>query len=142
SSQALVKGKTVLVAEAGRSGVVAPSDLTALVEGSLSVLGELKMIPRKVVPVRNPTWLNGAAPRITAKAPGVFLAAVARDTRVKKGQVLGHTTDFLGRPTGDVKSEVDGLVTFIRGVPSMWTGATLATVLPVMTKPEPWKAPK
>src|SRR5215831_2710781 len=116
SSQALVKGKTVL--------------------------GELKMIPRSVVRVKNPVWLNGAAPRITAKQPGVFLAAVARDTRVTKGQVLGHTTDFLGRPTGDVVSEIDGLVTFIRGVPSMWTGATLATVLPVMAKPEPWKAPQ
>ncbi len=142
SSQALVKGKTVLVAEAGRSGVVAPSDLTALVEGSLNVLGELKMIPRKVTPVKNPVWLSGASPRITAKEPGVFLAVVSRDTRVKKGQVLGQMTDFLGRPTGDVKSEIDGLVTFIRGVPSMWTNATLATVLPVMTTPEPWKAPK
>jgi uncharacterized protein len=38
SSQALVRGKTVLVAEAGRSGVVAPSDITALVDGSLNVL--------------------------------------------------------------------------------------------------------
>jgi predicted deacylase len=142
SSQALVKGKTVLVAEAGRSGVVAPEDVAALVNGSLNVLGELKMIQRTVTPVRNPVWLSGASPRITAKEPGVFSAAVARDTRVKKGQVLGHTTDFLGRPTGDVTSEIDGLVTFIRGVPSMWSGATLATVLPVLTKPEPWKAPK
>ena len=141
SSQALVKGKTVLVAEAGRSGVVTPSDVNALVNGSLNVLGELKMISRPVVPVKNPVWLAGASPRITAKQPGVFSAAVARDTRVKKGQVLGYMTDFLGRPMGDVRSEIDGLVTFIRGVPSMWTGATLATVLPVLAKPEPWKAP-
>jgi predicted deacylase len=142
SSQALVKGKTVLVAEAGRSGVVTPADVSALVNGSLNVLGELKMISRTVVPVKNPVWLSGASPRITAKQPGVFSAAVARDTRVKKGQILGHMTDFLGRPIGDVRSEIDGLVTFIRGVPSMWTGATLATVLPVLTKPEPWKAPQ
>jgi predicted deacylase len=141
SSQALVKGKTVLVAEAGRSGVVTPADVNALVNGSLNVLGELKMISRAVVPVKNPVWLSGASPRIIAKQPGVFSAAVARDTRVKKGQVLGHMTDFLGRPIGDVRSEIDGLVTFIRGVPSMWTGATLATVLPVLAKPEPWKAP-
>jgi uncharacterized protein len=142
SSQALVKGKTVVVAEAGRSGVVAPSDITALVNGSLNILGALKMIARPVQPVKNPMWLSGASPRITAKEPGVFSAAIARDTRVKKGQVLGHTTDFLGRPTGDVVSEIDGLVTFIRGVPSMWSGATLATVLPILAKPEPWKAPK
>jgi len=142
SSQALVKGKTVLVAEAGRSGVVTPADVNALINGSLNVLGELKMIPRTVAIVKNPVWLSGASPRITAKQAGVFSAAVARDTRVKKGQILGHMTDFLGRPIGDVRSEIDGLVTFIRGVPSMWTGATLATVLPVLTKPEPWKAPQ
>jgi len=142
SSQALVKGKTVLVAEAGRSGVVTPADVNALINGSLNVLGELKMIPRTVVPVKNPVWLSGASPRITAKQAGVFSAAVARDTRVKKGQILGHMTDFLGRPIGDVRSEIDGLVTFIRGVPSMWTGATLATVLPVLARPEPWKAPQ
>jgi hypothetical protein len=43
-----VRGKTVLVAEAGRSGVVAPSDVMALVDGSLNVLGELKMITRPI----------------------------------------------------------------------------------------------
>jgi len=62
SSQALVRGKTVLVAEAGRSGVVAPSDITALADGSLIVLGELKMLDRLVHPVARPIWLDGAAP--------------------------------------------------------------------------------
>ena len=54
SSQALIRGKTVLVAEAGRSGVVAPSDITALVEGSLNVLGQLQMLQRQVHRVANP----------------------------------------------------------------------------------------
>src|SRR5947209_10007511 len=40
SGQALSRGKTVLVAEAGRSGVVAASDVKSLVDGSLDVLGE------------------------------------------------------------------------------------------------------
>ena len=47
----------------------------------------------------------------------------------------------LGRRTGEVRSPIDGLVTFIRGVPSMWPRATLANVLPVLAKPAPWKAP-
>src|SRR5690349_9437914 len=46
SSQALVRGKTVLVAEAGRSGIVAPSDVKALVDGSLNVLAALHMLDR------------------------------------------------------------------------------------------------
>ena len=43
-----------------------------------------------------------------------------------------HIRDFLGRPTGDVTAGIDGLVTFVRGVPSMWVGATLANILPVL----------
>jgi len=141
SSQALVKGKTVLVAEAGRSGVVAPTDLTALVEGSLNVLGALKMLARTVRPVHAPVWLAGAGARVAAKGAGVFFASVARDTRVTKGQIVGHTTDLLGRPTGDVQAPIDGLVTFIRGVPSMWTGATLVNIAPILPSPGEWKKP-
>ena len=142
SGQALVRGKTVLVAEAGRSGVVTPSELNALVEGSLNVLGELGMLQRTVHRVVRPVWLDGGMPgaRVAADSAGVFLAAVPRDTRVKKGQVVGHTTDFLGRPTGDVHAPNDGLVTFIRGVPSMWPKATLVNVLPILPTPAPWRA--
>jgi predicted deacylase len=142
SGQALVRGKTVLVAEAGRSGIVAPADLSALVEGSLNVLGELKMLPRKPAHVQHPTWLAGAGARVAADSAGVFFPSVARDTRVTKGQVVGHTTDFVGRPTGDVRAPIDGLVTFIRGVPSMWPRATLVNVAPVLKEPPPWAAPK
>ena len=139
SGQALVRGKTVLVAEAGRSGVVAPSDLAALVDGSLNVLAALKMLQRHATPVRHPVWLDGAGARLAADSAGVFIASVDRDARVTKGQLLGYTTDFLGRKTGEVRSPIDGLVTFIRGVPSMCPRATLVNVLPVLTAPKPWR---
>ncbi|MGE5098420.1 MAG: succinylglutamate desuccinylase/aspartoacylase family protein [Deltaproteobacteria bacterium] len=142
SGQALVRGKTVLVAEAGRSGTVDATDLNALVEGSLNVLGELRMISRPVRRVQHPTWLAGAGARVAADSAGVFLPSVARDTRVTKGQIVGHTTDFLGRPTGDIRAPIDGLVTFIRGVPSMWPRATLVNIAPVLANPGPWTAPK
>jgi len=86
-------------------------------------------------------WLDGAGPRIAADSAGVFIASVDRDARVTKGQLLGYTTDFLGRKTGEVRSPIDGLVTFIRGVPSMWPRATLVNVLPVINAPAPWHAP-
>jgi predicted deacylase len=142
SGQALMRGKTVLVAEAGRSGIVAPADLTSLIDGSLNVLASLRMLDRTVPPVGRLVWLDGAGARIGADSAGVFFASVPRDSRVTKGEVIGHTTDFLGRPTGDVRSPIDGLVAFIRGVPSVWPGATLVDVLPVLpAAPQPWKAP-
>lgn len=142
STQALVRGKTVLVAEAGRVGTVVPADLNPLIEGSLNVLGELHMLSRTPKRVQKPVWLAGAGARVAADSGGVFFPAVARDTRVTKGQIVGHTTDYLGRPTGDIRAPIDGLVTFIRGVPSMWPRATLVNVAPVLTGPGEWKAPR
>lgn len=141
SSQALVRGKTVLVAEAGRVGTVDSADVKALVDGSLNVLGVLKMIDRPVTPVRRPTWLAGAGARVAADSGGMFFARVPRDTRVTQGQVVGYTTDYLGRKTGDVKAPIAGLVTFIRGVPSMWPRATLVNVAPVLPTAPPYKRP-
>ena len=140
STQALVRGKTVLVAEAGRSGTVETVDVNALVEGSLNVLGALRMIDRAVHPVRNPVWLFGGE-RVAADSAGMFFATVRRDARVKKGATIGYTTDYLGRKTADIRAPTDGVVTFIRGVPSMWPRATLVNIARVVTTPPAWLAP-
>jgi len=142
SGQALVRGKTVMVAEAGRSGVVTDADLASLVEGSLNVLGALKMIDRRVTPLKHVTWLAGAGSRVAADSAGVFFPVVSRDVLVKKGQIVGRTTDYLGRPTGEIRAPIDGLVTFIRGVPSMAPRATLVNIAPVLPDSGAWKAPK
>ena len=141
SGQALVRGKTVLVAEAGRSGVVTAADLASLVDGSLNVLGALEMIDRRPPSMKRVTWLAGAGARVAADSAGVFFPLVARDVRVKKGQIVGRTTDYLGRPTGDVRAPIDGLITFIRGVPSMAPRSTLVNIAPVLAQPGAWKAP-
>ena len=137
---ALSKGKTVLVAEAGRSGLTLTGDVDALVNGCLNVLGSLKMIARTVTPVPKPVWVTGGT-RIAADKPGMFFATAARDTIVHEGDSIGYTTDYVGRPTGNVRSPVTGLITFIRGVPSMWSGATLANVSPVLIAVPPYKKP-
>ena len=136
----LSKGKTMIVAEAGRSGTVLTADVNLLVSGSLNVLGSLKMLRRAVPPLVKVTYIEGGS-RVQAEKPGMFFAAVGRDAIVTKDQVVGHTTDYLGRKTGDVKAPVAGLVTFIRGVPSTWTGATLVNVSPVLTTLPAYKKP-
>ncbi|HET7457458.1 MAG TPA: succinylglutamate desuccinylase/aspartoacylase family protein [Gemmatimonadaceae bacterium] len=140
SGQSLVRGKTVLVAEAGRSGVVTPADVASLVNGSLNVLGALRMIDRPVRPLRNPVWLGGGV-RVAADSAGMFFATVGRDARVAKGAVVGYTTDYLGRRTGDVRAPIAGLVTFIRGVPSTWPRAALVNIAPVLANPPAWSKP-
>jgi len=140
SGYALSKGKTTIVAEAGRSGLVLTPDVNALISGSLNVLGSLKMMRRAVPPMVKVTYVEGGS-RVAAEKPGMFYATAARDTMVAKDAVVGYTTDYLGRKTGDIKAPVAGLITFIRGVPSMWTGATLVNVSPVLTTLPPYKKP-
>ncbi len=143
SGQAMARGKTVVVAEAGRTGTTTDADVNALIDGSLNVLGALGMIERPAHPAPAVTWLDGThAARVAADSAGVFVALVSRDARVSKGQLLGYTTDYLGRKTGELHAPIDGLVTFIRGVPSMWPNATLVNIAPVLDRPDPRTAPR
>ncbi len=95
----------MIVAEAGRSGTVLAADVDALINGCLNVLGSLKMLARPVVPVAKVTWVTGGS-RVAAEKAGMFFATVKRDTIVAEGAVVGYTTDYLGRKTGDVKAPV------------------------------------
>jgi len=141
SGYAQGKGKVAVVAEAGRSGIVTDADVNALVNGCLNVLSSLKAIARPMPAPTKITWVT-AGSRVAAEKPGMFFATANRDQVVAEGAVLGYTTDYLGRKTGDVKSPVAGLVTFIRGVPSMWQGATLANVSPILSTVPAYKKPQ
>ena len=141
SGYALAQGKTTIVAEAGRSGLVLPEDVDALIDGSLNVLASLKMIGREVSRRATPLVFVSAGDRAQAGGPGMFFARAKRNSVVKEGDVIGETTDYLGRPTGQVKAPVSGLITFIRGVPSMWQGATLVNVAPILSSVPPYKKP-
>lgn len=137
---ALSKGKTAIVAEAGRSGLVTTEDVDLLLRGCLRVLGSMHMTSDHPSPMSKATWM-GSPVRVGADKPGMFFATVSRDAKVKAGQPIGYLTDYLGRRTGQVTSPVEGLVGFVRGVPSVWAGATLANVSPLLKSPPPYTKP-
>jgi len=137
---ALSLGKTAFIAEAGRSGTVEPEDVSRLVDGVLNVMGVLRMIDRAVRPLEQPVWLDAGA-RVAAEGDGVFFATIGGGSYVSEGMTVGLLTDFLGRPTGEVRAPASGVVTFIRGVPSVWRGATLVNVGRVLKGPPPYQRP-
>jgi predicted deacylase len=94
----------------------------------------MKMIDRTVTPVANPVWLDGGA-RVAGEGDGVFIPLVARGSYVNQGMTVGRLTDLLGRPQGEVKAPLSGVVTFIRGVPTVTKGAALVAVSRVLAKP-------
>jgi predicted deacylase len=141
SGYSLSLGKTTFVAEAGRSGLVTAEETAMLVNGSLNVLASLKMIDRAVPPAPKISWV-GHDMRVRADSGGMFYATVPRGSRVVKGAKVGYITDYVGRKTSDVLAPQSGVVSFIRGVPSLAKGSTIVTVVEVFEgAPPAWVKP-
>jgi predicted deacylase len=132
---ASTRGKPSITAEAGRSGPVVAGDVTLLVDGCLNVMRHLRMLPGSVKPVAKPTWVDKLV-SVTADRDGVFHPSVDRDAHVVKGAKIGFVTDYLNRPLQDVIATESGILLFIRAVPSLRKGDTMASIGVVSTQPK------
>jgi uncharacterized protein len=124
---ASTRGKPSITAEAGHAGTVDADDVQALVEGSLSVMRYLKMMDGAPKIVQAPVWIERVA-GITSEVNGIFYPAVKRGTYVQKGMTIGSITDYLGRTIVEARAPESGVVLFIRAVPSMTKGETIANI--------------
>ncbi|HEY2906090.1 MAG TPA: M14 family metallopeptidase [Vicinamibacterales bacterium] len=120
-------GKPSFTAEAGRSGPVEPGDAKVLADGVMRVMGNLKMTAQHVAPVANPVWVEKVV-SIAAEHDGVFRPIVNRDAHVEKGAKIGAITDYLNRPVQEIVAPDSGIILFVRAVPSLKKGDTLANV--------------
>lgn len=124
---ASTRGKPSITAEAGHAGTVDADDVRALVEGSLSVMRYLKMMEGAPTSVESPVWIERIA-GMTSEVTGIFYPAVKRGSYVQKGMIVGTITDYLGRTLVDARAPESGIVLFIRAVPSMTRGETIANI--------------
>jgi uncharacterized protein len=124
---ASTRGKPSFTAEAGHAGTVDTDDVDALVNGSLNVMRALKMLAGAVKPVEHPVWLEKTV-TMAADAGGMFVPAVRRGSYVDKGTKVGHVTDYLGAVIVEARAPEAGIITFIRAVPSLQKGDTIAAV--------------
>jgi predicted deacylase len=124
---ASTRGKPSITAEAGHAGTTEPGDIDALVDGSLSVMRFLKMMPGAATVVQSPVWIEQVA-TIASEVTGIFTPAVRRGMYVQKGAIVGTVSDYLGRPLAEAKAPESGVVLFIRAVPSMTKGETIANI--------------
>jgi uncharacterized protein len=124
---ASTRGKPSFTAEAGRSGPVDVSDAAKLSAGVRNVMAFLKMGGAVAAPVRNPVWVDPVV-TVTSERDGMFHPAVDRDARVAKGARLGVITDYFNRTLQDVTAPNAGIVMFIRALPSLKKGDTLASI--------------
>jgi len=133
-STASTRGKPSITVEAGRSGTVEADDVAALVNGCLSVMSYLKMLPGAPSKVENPVWIE-AVKTATSEEAGLFYPSVRRGAYVEKGGKLGYVTDAFGRTVFEARSPAAGVVLYICAVPSMKKGDTVANIGVVASSP-------
>jgi predicted deacylase len=128
------RGKPAIAVEAGYSGTVRPDDVAALVNGTLSVMRYLKMLPGTPINVEHPVFFS-KVDTIASDQDGIFYPTVERGTYVDAGMKVGYITDYFGKVIQETKAPVAGVVLYICGVPSMKKGDTVANIGEVTTTP-------
>ena len=124
---ATTRGKPSIIVEAGHAGTVEDHDVALLVNGTLSVMRHLKMLPGAPAPVENPVWIDHLAD-VASEQSGIFYPLVKRGAYVSAGMKIGYVTDYVGRPLLDARAKEAGVVLYVRAVPTINKGETIASI--------------
>jgi len=124
---ATTRGKPSITVEAGHAGTVETDDVNALINGSLSVMRHLKMLPGAPTMIERPVWVEKVV-GITSEQTGIFYPLVKRGTYVEQGMKIGYVTDYVGKTIYEARATAAGVVLYICAVPSMTKGATIANI--------------
>jgi len=122
---ASVRGKPSIVVEAGHAGTVETDDVNLLVNGTLSTMRALHMLPGEPHPIENPVWIEKLSD-VLADGPGIWYPLVKRGTYVYAGMKLGTITDFFGKVIAEPSAPVSGVVLHVNAVPSLKKGDNIA----------------
>jgi uncharacterized protein len=130
---ASTRGKPSLTAEAGHAGTVETDDVNALVSGCLSVMRYLQILAGVPTVVEHPVWIERVA-AMASEQTGVFYPLVKRGAYVAQGTLVGYVTDYFGKTLFEARAPEAGVVLYLRAVPSMTKGETIANVGVVKTR--------
>jgi uncharacterized protein len=130
---AAVRGKPSIVVEAGHAGTVETDDVALLVNGTLSTMRALRMLPGTAQVIENPVWLDKLAD-VTAEQLGIFYPAVKRGTYVEAGMKLGTVTDFFGKTIAEPRAPVAGVILHVDALPTVKKGDNIANIGVVAAK--------
>src|SRR6266581_2028968 len=129
---ASVRGKPSIVVEAGYAGTVESDDVALLVNGTLSTMRALKMLPGEPHAIENPVWIEKVVD-VLAVGPGIWYPLVKRGTYVSAGMKLGTITDYFGKVIAEPRAPVSGVVLHVNAVPSLKKGDNIADLGVVAT---------
>ena len=121
------RGKPSIVVEAGYAGTVEANDVALLVDGTLSTMRALKMLPGDPRPIQNPVWLDRVVD-VLSDGPGIWYPLVKRGTYVQEGMKIGVVTDYFGKVILEARAPVSGVILHVNAVPSLKKGDNIADI--------------
>jgi predicted deacylase len=124
---ASVRGKPSIVVEAGHAGTTETDDIGLLVNGTLSTMRALKMLPGDPHSIENPVWLDKIID-VTSDIEGIFYPLVKRGTYVAASAKLGYVTDFFGKVILEPRAPESGVILHVNAVPSLKKGDNIANI--------------
>src|SRR5215813_12737141 len=130
---ASLRGKPSIVVEAGHAGTVEADDVALLVNGTLSTMRALKMLPGEPHHIENPVWLEKIVD-VNSDGPGMWYPLVKRGSYVQEGMKLGFVTDYFGKVIVEPRAPAAGVVLHVNAVPSLKKGDNIANLGVVASK--------
>jgi predicted deacylase len=124
---ASVRDKPSIVVEAGHAGTTETDDIALLVNGTLSTMRALKMLPGDPHPIENPVWLDKIID-VTSDIEGIFYPLVKRGSYVAANAKLGYVTDFFGKVILEPRAPESGVILHVNAVPSLKKGDNIANI--------------
>ena len=122
---ASVRGKPSIVVEAGYAGTVESDDVALLVNGTLSTMRALKMLPGEPHFIESPVWIEKLED-VIADGPGIWYPLVKRGAYVSAGMKLGYITDYVGNVIAEPRAPVSAIILHVNALPSLKKGDNVA----------------
>ncbi|MFS4469359.1 succinylglutamate desuccinylase/aspartoacylase family protein [Maribacter sp. 2210JD10-5] len=125
--QAVQDGKTALSIECGKLGNVQSAAVSLIKKGVYNMLKEMDMYHTASAP--KPTFIKlNRQTYIRSKEEGIFYSDYKAGNAVKKGDVVGYTTDEFGKILTEYKAPSSGIILYKIATPPINDGDTVMCI--------------
>jgi predicted deacylase len=129
SAQAVSLGIPSMDVESGELGLIDDFYITPIVNGVISVMRDLDMIPGEATPTESPLWIAERA-RVYSEFDGVWHAddSAQAGNYVHEGARLGVITDYHGNDLAEITAPASGILLILFGTPPVNEGDNIAVI--------------
>lgn len=122
--QVVQDGKVGLSIECGKLGNVQEESVSLIKKGVYNMLAEMKMYGKAIETNTEITRLNDQV-YISSKQKGLFYSSHKAGDTVKKGAIVGYTTDEFGVVIEEYRASKTGIVLYMLATPPINVGDTV-----------------